>query len=73
LVLKGEKKRVEIQEILGLKDRETFVLNYLDPSLEFAVIEMTIPETPKHQEQRYRLTPKGIALKKKLLKSKRKK
>ncbi len=73
LVMDGEFKRIEIQELLGLRDRVNFVLNYLDPSLEFAVIEMTIPETPKHQEQRYRLTPKGIALKKRLLKSKRKK
>lgn len=73
LVIDDEMKRAEIQEMLGLKHRETFVLNYLNPSLESAFIEMTIPEIPTHQEQRYRLSPKGIALKKKLIKSKRKK
>ena len=72
LVLDGELKRAEVQEILGLKHRETFVLNYLNPSLESAYIEMTIPEIPTHQEQRYRLTVKGKALKKKLQKSKKK-
>jgi nitrogen regulatory protein PII 2 len=72
LVLNGEMKRAEIQDMLGLKDRENFVLNYLVPSLESAFIEMTIPETPTHQEQRYRLTSKGIDLKKKLKNPKRK-
>jgi ATP-dependent DNA helicase RecG len=73
LVLDGEMKRIEIQEALGLKHRENFVSNYLMPSLESAYIEMTIPETPTHQEQRYRLSAKGIELKKKLLKSQKKK
>ena len=73
LVLIDEMKRAEIQDLLGLRHRENFVLNYLNPSLESAYIEMTIPETPTHQEQRYRLTDKGIALKKKLQKSKKRK
>ena len=73
MVLEGDLKRSEIQELLGLKDRVNFVLNYLTPSLESAYIEMTIPEIPTHQEQRNRLTAKGIALKKKLQKVKRKK
>jgi ATP-dependent DNA helicase RecG len=73
LVLHGAMKRAEIQELLGLKDRVNFILNYLDPSIETGLIEMTIPETPTHQEQRYRLTTKGIELKKKLQKSKKKK
>ena len=72
LVLEGAMKRAEIQELLGLKDRVNFILNYLDPSLDSACIEMTIPETPTHQEQRYRLTAKGIDLKKNLRKSKKK-
>ena len=73
MVLDGEMKRAMIQELLGMKDRVNFVSNYLTPSLESTLIEMTIPETPTHQEQRYRLTSKGIELKKKLQKSKRKK
>ncbi len=72
LVLNGEMKRVEIQEKLGLKDRENFVLNYLTPALNSVYIEMTIPDVPTHQEQRYRLAIKGIGLKKKLRKSKKK-
>lgn len=73
LVLEGDLKRAEIQELLGLRDRVNFVSNYLEPSLVSSHIEMTIPEIPTHQEQRYRLTDKGIALKKKLQKSKKKK
>ncbi len=72
LVLVGEMKRVKIQELLRLKDRENFVLNYMTPALNSEYIEMTIPDTPTHQEQRYRLTTKGIGLKKKLQKSKKK-
>jgi predicted HTH transcriptional regulator len=71
LVLDGEMKRAELQELLGLKDRENFVSNYLTPSLESDYIEMTIPETPRHKDQRYRLSVKGIELKRKLEKSKR--
>jgi len=66
-------RRSEIQEMLGLRDRVNFVLNYLEPSLLSGYIEMTLPETPTHQDQRYRLTKKGKALKRKLLKSKTKK
>ena len=65
-------KRVKIQELLGLKDRENFVLNYMTPALNSDYIEMTIPDVPTHQEQRYRLTAKGIGLKKKLQKTKKK-
>ena len=73
LVLKGEMRRIEIQELLGLKHREYFRDNYIVPSLDSGYIEMTIPEIPTHKEQRYRLTSKGLALKKKLQKSKKKK
>jgi predicted HTH transcriptional regulator len=73
LVLDSELKRLELQEILGLKDRVNFITNYLNPTLEMGYIEMTIPEIPTHQEQRYRLTTKGITLKKQLQKTKKKK
>jgi len=48
LILDGEMSRAVIQKILGLKHRENFVLNYLTPSLEFASIEITIPDIPTH-------------------------
>jgi len=73
LVIDGDLKRAEIQTMLGLRDRVNFVSNYLEPTLVSAYIEMTIPEIPTHKEQRYRLTDKGIALKKVLQKIKRKK
>ena len=73
LVLDGDLKRAEIQEILGLRHRDNFVANYLNPSLEADYIEMTIPEIPTHQEQRYRLTSKGKAIRIKLLKIRKRK
>ena len=66
LVLSGELRRAEIQETLALKDRENFVENYLNPSLESGYIEMIHPDNPKHPQQRYRLTNKGLKLKKQL-------
>jgi predicted HTH transcriptional regulator len=73
LVLNSELKRAELQEILGLKDRANFIANYLNPALELGCIEMTIPEIPTHQEQRYRLTSKGFEMKNQLQKIKKKK
>ena len=73
LVLDGDLKRAEIQEILGLRHRDNFVANYLNPSLEADYIEMTIPEIPTHQEQRYRLTAKGKAIRIKILKIRKRK
>ena len=59
LVMKGRMKRQEIQDLLGLKDRENFLVNYLNPSLEGGFIEMTIPDAPTSKNQQYRLTEKG--------------
>ncbi|MBS1590284.1 MAG: putative DNA binding domain-containing protein [Bacteroidetes bacterium] len=52
--------RDELQDILELKDRENFRLNYLKPALEQGLIEMTIPDKPNSRLQRYRLTKKGV-------------
>lgn len=62
IILTGELTRVEIQEKLTLKDRKSFIENYLDPSLESGYIEMTLPNTPTSPNQRYRLTAKGKRL-----------
>ena len=51
--------REELQEILKLKDRENFRLNYLKPALDESLIEMTIPDKPNSRLQKYRLTNKG--------------
>ncbi|MCO5259140.1 MAG: hypothetical protein M9916_03265 [Crocinitomicaceae bacterium] len=52
--------RDELQDMLELKDRENFRLNYLKPALEQELIEMTIPDKPNSRLQRYRLTKEGI-------------
>jgi len=51
-----------IQELLGLKHRETFLNNYLKPLLKSGWIEMTIPDKPTSSKQKYRITEKGRAL-----------
>ena len=51
-----------IQELLGLKHRETFLDNYLKPLLKSGWIEMTIPDKPTSSKQKYRITEKGRAL-----------
>jgi len=66
LVLKGEMKRAEIQNALQLKHDDFFRTNYIIPALESGYIEMTVPDAPTSPKQRYRLTKKGLDLKKKL-------
>ena len=61
--MSGELRRLEIQYALGLKDREHFADNYLNPALKSGYIEMLYPDNPNHPQQRYRLTEKGIKLK----------
>lgn len=73
LVLSGEMKRIEIQDVLELKHQEYFRDNYLLPAIDAEYVELTFPDNPKHPNQRYRLTAKGIALKKQIQKSKKKK
>ncbi len=61
--MEGELMRGEIQERLGLKDREYFRISFLNPSLEAKLVEMTKPESPRSPSQKYRLTEKGKRLK----------
>jgi hypothetical protein len=60
LIIRGEMKRAEIQNLLELRHRETFLKNYLKPSIESGHIEMTLPDKPTSPKQRYRLTDTGI-------------
>ena len=62
----GEMKRSEIQKIIGLSDRKSFIENYLQPAIEDDFVELTIPDKPNSPKQKYRLTPKGIELQKQL-------
>ncbi|MDZ7759594.1 MAG: ATP-binding protein [Desulfovermiculus sp.] len=51
--------RQEMQDGLGLKDREHFRKYYLRPALDAGLIEQTIPQAPKSKFQKYRLTQAG--------------
>lgn len=66
LILEGENKREELQEILGLKDRENFRKLYINEALKLKLIEMTIPDKPNSRNQKYRLTDKGKVLQQQL-------
>ncbi len=54
---------MEIMPLLNLKHRPTFFYNYLQPSIELGLIEMTIPDKPKSSKQRYKLSEKGAVVK----------
>jgi predicted HTH transcriptional regulator len=65
-LIKGEMSRLELQVLLGLKDEKNFRENYQQKSLSLGILEMTIPDKPKSRFQKYRLTAKGIEIKKQL-------
>ena len=60
----------EMLAFMGLTDRTKFRRKYIHPLLEAGILELTIPEKPNSQNQKYRLTAKGIALKDSLTSSK---
>ena len=62
-VLTGEMGRSELQGLLSIKNRDYFRTDYLNPAINTGYIELTIPDKPNSQNQKYRLTAKGIALK----------
>jgi ATP-dependent DNA helicase RecG len=55
-----------LMEKLNLKHRPTFLYDYLQPAMDMEFIEMTQPDSPKSPTQKYRLTAKGIEIKKQL-------
>ena len=67
IAINGEMTRQQIQEKLGLKDEKHFREHYQQPAVFHGLIEMTIPDKPNSRLQKYRLTPKGIAVIKKVL------
>ena len=60
----------EMLAFMGLADRTKFRRKYIHPLLEDGILELTIPEKPNSQNQKYRLTAKGIALKNSLTSNK---
>ena len=55
---------------MGLSDRTKFRRKYIHQLLEAGILELTIPDKPNSQNQKYRLTAKGIALKNSLTSNK---
>ena len=60
----------EMLAFMGLADRTKFRRKYIRPLLEAGILEQTIPNKPKSQNQKYCLTAKGIALKNSLTNNK---
>ena len=60
----------EMLAFMDLTDRTKFRRKYIHPLLEAGIIEQTMPEKPNSQNQKYRLTAKGIALKNSLTNNK---
>ena len=58
-ILKEVSYREEIQEKLGLKNRDYFRKNYLNPAIEQGFVALTIPDKPTSSKQQYYLTDKG--------------
>jgi ATP-dependent DNA helicase RecG len=59
LALQDELSRTELQQALELKDEKHFRQAYLLPALDSGLVEMTRPDTPRSNKQRYRLTALG--------------
>ncbi len=66
MALQGELDRRALQAALGLKDEEHFREAYLLPALKEGLIERTLPDKPRSSKQRYRITPLGEGVLKKL-------
>jgi hypothetical protein len=50
---------VEEKAIAGLRDRVYFLKTYLEPHLVAGWIERTVPDKPRNNNQKLRLTEKG--------------
>lgn len=68
-IFTGEHSRQDLQDKLKLANRENFRKNYLQLALNEQLIELTIPEKPNSNKQKYRLTERGVLMKEKLKKA----
>jgi predicted HTH transcriptional regulator len=67
---KKEESLYALMEMLGLKHRPSFLMYYLNPAMKQRYVEMTIPDRPTSKQQKYRITPLGLELKKRLMEKK---
>lgn len=58
----------EIMVCLYLKGRDNFLKAYLNPAMEWGFVEQMYPNSPRHKNQKYRLTDKGLSILKQLTK-----
>ena len=58
----------EMLAYMGFSDRTKFRRKYIHPLLEFEILEQTMPDKPNSRNQKYRLTLKGLELKKNIRK-----
>lgn len=65
LVLVLGQKELSVKELLqtfGLKDRENFLLQFLNPAIREGFVKLLYPDKPRHPRQKYLLTVKGLTL-----------
>ncbi|MFC1695236.1 Fic family protein [Pseudomonadota bacterium] len=60
------KAAVELMELLKLRNRPSFQQTYLRPASKLGVIEMTLPDKPRSQNQKYLITDLGRKVREKL-------
>jgi len=60
-VLARPMSKPSVMATMGLKDRNHFTKQYLEPAMEAGLVEMTIPDKPKSRNQQYQLTERGKA------------
>ena len=56
-------KQLSVKEMMvavGLKNRENFMDNYLNPAIESGFVCLLYPNSPRHPRQKYLLSVKGI-------------
>ena len=65
MIIENEMSRAELMEKLQLSHRQNFIENYLDPAINNDYI-VPIHAARTSPNQKYRLTKKGLILKKQL-------
>ena len=62
LLKTGNHSLIEMMQVCGYKDRDSFRKSVLNQMLEKEWINMTHPENLRHRGQKYFLTEKGEAI-----------